>query len=154
MKDATLTKQYVLGFLIDVGYVLLIRKNRPEWQAGKLNGIGGHVEPNENIYRAMVREFKEETGKDINDWKLFAQMYNKAESWEVHCFWAYGTLSKCKSVTDEKVEIKNINDIKSNPFHLSSEVIENIPWLLSMIESNTRDNTEFYRVEYIRKGQV
>jgi hypothetical protein len=37
--------EYVVGFAFDTdGRVALIRKNRPEWQAGRLNGIGGHVE--------------------------------------------------------------------------------------------------------------
>lgn len=40
---------YTLGFLFDYGQlnVALIRKTKPKWQAGLLNGIGGHVEENE-----------------------------------------------------------------------------------------------------------
>ena len=35
--------KYVVGFMFspDKQFVALIRKNRPEWQAGKLNGIAG-----------------------------------------------------------------------------------------------------------------
>ncbi len=42
-------KGYVLGFAFDEDYewVALIKKNRPQWQAGKLNGVGGKIEPNE-----------------------------------------------------------------------------------------------------------
>ena len=38
------TQQYVCGFLFsrDRARVLLIRKRRPAWQAGKLNGLGGN----------------------------------------------------------------------------------------------------------------
>lgn len=57
-------RRFVLGFCFDIGYhnVLLIEKNRPPWQAGKLNGIGGKIEEGESPSGAMVREFQEETG--------------------------------------------------------------------------------------------
>ena len=56
------TTEYVLGFAFtkDLKQVALIRKKRPEWQAGKLNGIGGKVNINEVPLLAMVREFQEE----------------------------------------------------------------------------------------------
>lgn len=56
-------RRYVLGFLFseDGSRVLLIWKNRPAWQAGKLNGIGGKIEDGEQPLDAMKREFVEET---------------------------------------------------------------------------------------------
>lgn len=65
---------YVVGFAFDyLRRVWLIRKNRPEWQAGKLNGIGGKIEPNETSIEAMSREFMEEAGVlvPIKRWRLF-----------------------------------------------------------------------------------
>ena len=43
MADVT---EYVVGFAFDKKRenVALIQKNRPPWQKGKLNGIGGHIE--------------------------------------------------------------------------------------------------------------
>jgi 8-oxo-dGTP diphosphatase len=40
---------YACGFLfsLDRTRVLLIRKRRPAWQAGRLNGVGGKIEPGE-----------------------------------------------------------------------------------------------------------
>jgi 8-oxo-dGTP pyrophosphatase MutT (NUDIX family) len=86
--------EYVVGFAFDTyGRVALIRKNRPEWQAGQLNGIGGHVETAcersdhinsrhdaacrghlEDPYVAMVREFEEETGRRVEGWQKFVVM--------------------------------------------------------------------------------
>lgn len=56
--------RYVLGFVFnhDASKVLLIQKNRPAWQAGKFNGLGGKIEGQESPLLAMVREFREETG--------------------------------------------------------------------------------------------
>lgn len=57
----------MLGFAITRGDVLLILKNRPDWQAGKLNGVGGKVEDYDlGPYAAMIREFYEETGIETN----------------------------------------------------------------------------------------
>jgi 8-oxo-dGTP diphosphatase len=66
-------KRYVVGFAFaeDLRTVLLIRKNRPSWQTGRWNGVGGKVEPGEDYLSAMVREFREETGLDVppDKWK-------------------------------------------------------------------------------------
>ncbi len=55
-------KRYVIGFAFFNGKVVLIRKNRPAWQAGKLNGVGGKIEDGESGFDAMAREFYEEAG--------------------------------------------------------------------------------------------
>ena len=58
------TIYYVVGFLFnpDMTEVVLIKKNRPDWQKGLLNGVGGKIESGEDPITAMIREFKEETG--------------------------------------------------------------------------------------------
>jgi len=80
MKELKSIQRYVLGFMFneEITEVALIRKNRPVWQAGHLNGIGGHVEPGEAPDIAMAREFLEETGAitSLGDWIKFAQMGN------------------------------------------------------------------------------
>ena len=70
--------RYVVGFCFknDASHVLLIAKQRPAWQSGMLNGIGGKVENGETDVQAMVREFHEEAGVETGtgDWQLFAQL--------------------------------------------------------------------------------
>lgn len=48
---------YVVGFMFssDKTLVTLIRKNRPKWMNGKLNGVGGKIEIGETPLQAMVR---------------------------------------------------------------------------------------------------
>lgn len=56
--------RYVLGFAFteDDRLVAMIKKDRPAWQRGLLNGIGGKIERFEAPSAAMSREFLEETG--------------------------------------------------------------------------------------------
>src|SRR3990167_7537739 len=54
---------YSVGFVfsMDKSRVLLIKKNKPEWQAGLLNGVGGKAEPQDRRAReTMRRECMEE----------------------------------------------------------------------------------------------
>lgn len=65
-----------LGFIFDsnLEQVLLVHKNKPAWQAGSVNGVGGKVEPGETAIDCMVRECQEETTLEIaaEHWKRFA----------------------------------------------------------------------------------
>jgi len=73
---------YVLGFVFDIkrcGYVLLIQKDKPDWQKGKWNGIGGKREEGEGVKDAMSRECQEETGMIIlpEDWRWMLQIQGR-----------------------------------------------------------------------------
>lgn len=70
-----MSQSYVAGFLFDgdVGRVILLRKSRPEWQRGLLNGVGGKIEPGETIHSAMLREGFEEIGINTN-WQHFVTL--------------------------------------------------------------------------------
>lgn len=54
--------QYVLTYVSDNDSLLMVRKKRPKWQAGKLNFPGGHIEEGEEPLLAAARELFEETG--------------------------------------------------------------------------------------------
>ncbi len=99
-----MTTRYVLGLLFsrDFDTVTLIKKNRPEWQAGTWNGVGGHVEPGENPNDAMVREFREETGVLIDNWSLFALKTGKG--FQVVCYASINDRrERVNTMTDEEV---------------------------------------------------
>lgn len=99
---------YTVGFAFSENrkYVALIEKQRPKWQAGKLNGIGGHVENGERFAIAQQREFWEETGVVIpaNEWKAYATLVGP--DWQVRCFSAFtDEIHKVVSKTDESVHV-------------------------------------------------
>jgi len=135
-------KTYVLGFLFNKNKnkLLLIRKNRPSWQAGKLNGIGGKVEEGEAVLTAMHRETKEETGYGVApgaeniDWQRYATMIFEDEV--VHCYkgfsGSYFLWDRLKKENDEDLVVVDINDI-----HVlgKPELTSNLPWLIAMVFS-------------------
>lgn len=50
-------QEYVVGLLFDPHrkYICLIQKNRPDFQRGFLNGVGGKIENGEWPLQAMIR---------------------------------------------------------------------------------------------------
>lgn len=122
---------YSLGFAFDKYFdnVILIQKNRPEWQAGKLNGVGGKFENfDKDTQHTQAREFGEETGIQTNpeDWKIFATMYS--DIFIVDCFWTVldDSFNTFTSVTDEVVHRVPVRDL------YSFLTCPNVPLLISM----------------------
>jgi 8-oxo-dGTP pyrophosphatase MutT (NUDIX family) len=79
----------------DENSVLLVKKNKPEWQKGFLNLLGGSVEPGELPERAAVRELFEESGLEpfSNTWEKEKPQVTVVEMGRidaanetVHCF--------------------------------------------------------------------
>lgn len=120
-------KYYVAGFLFsnDLSKVVLIRKNKPEWQQGLLNGCGGKIELyDESPTYAMIREFKEEAGIEVKNWVEFCKLTGK--EFEVYFFKAVGDISKAISMEDEKIEIIDVTNLQNE------KTINNLQWLIPL----------------------
>lgn len=120
--------EYSVGFAFDdCGHVALIKKNRPKWQKGKFNGIGGHVEEGETPSECMVREFREECGlvTTSEQWRHYAMLVS--ERYEVAVFVARDIdLHDVKTMTDEEIVVFRTNAV---PFHLC---VPNLQWLIPL----------------------
>lgn len=107
-----MAKDLVLGLVFseDLENVVLLRKNRPDFLAGKLNGVGGHIEGGESHRSAMEREFKEETGvRIIPHWELLGEKVFK--DCKMYVWTNRWNLSAIKTMTDETVVICNVNEL-------------------------------------------
>jgi len=126
----------VLGFALtfDLRDVLLVEKNRPKWQAGMINGVGGHIEENEDAIDAMEREFQEEIGQKVTEWRQFCSMAGK--EWVVHCFVAETSFTHdqmngwCELVLPEHGEIAAVRLCPVN--WLPHNTLWNLRWLIPM----------------------
>lgn len=120
--------EYVVGFCFssDNERVVLIRKNKPEWQAGKLNGVGGKVEPGELPIDAMVREFREETGAITTpeDWRYFARLHGDYFTLSCYSCFDDAVLENTRTIEEERVVVYPINQL---PFLAT---VSNLLWLI------------------------
>lgn len=127
-------KTYCLGFAFYKPdnflreQVLLITKNKPAWQAGRLNGVGGHIEPGENPWSAMSREFLEEAGIETLgvDWSRFCIMVFPGS--RVHCFTMRLTQKQAYSARSCTSEYISWQETEALPGH----VMPNLHWLIPM----------------------
>jgi 8-oxo-dGTP pyrophosphatase MutT (NUDIX family) len=119
---------YTIGiyFTEDLRRVALILKNRPNWQAGKYNFPGGHIEKDESSYSCIAREFKEECGIDtkFTEWCEIGTIKNKGKY-------------ECKILTlinhERHGELKTMEDqpvIWCDVDKLPGNIISNLSWLI------------------------
>jgi 8-oxo-dGTP pyrophosphatase MutT (NUDIX family) len=126
-------KRYSCGLIFnsDQDEVLLIRKNRPAWQAGFFNGIGGKIEGDETPLEAMIREAYEETTIKDNNWKDLAVL--EAKDFEVNFFSIYDQdFSTIMPLTDEllyPIEVKNIFD---RQYYFYNSIQRNLRFLIGL----------------------
>lgn len=126
---------YTAGFAFskDANNVALIRKNRPAWQAGKLNAIGGHVEPGETPRQAQVREYYEETGvrSTLDDWTFFGRLNGGGtgmDAWQVNFYYSTNPRLLCvNTMTDEVVRVYDWSDIS---YFEGYPLMHNLRWLI------------------------
>lgn len=135
-------QNYVLGFLFskNMARVLLVKKARPSWQAGLLNGIGGHVESTDNdIEDAMEREAEEEAGITPGDvpWHLFGEMTFRQSGARVFLFsgrdiWTNPGCDGCLIAPTPAQETEPICFYDWRPWEPEHRVIPNLLWLVPM----------------------
>lgn len=126
---------YVVGFAFnkEKTKLLLIKKTKPEWQAGLLNGIGGKIENYDfTPYHAMTREFFEESNIKTTkeSWYQFAKL--DSNYFELHCFVGFfdeDYLQTFEDMTEEKISLVNIQDLFEHQF---KGCISNLKWLISI----------------------
>lgn len=63
-------KVAVYAMLIKNGKILLVRRFNTGWQDGNYSLPAGHLDPNETIGDALIRETKEEIGVTLKPWDI------------------------------------------------------------------------------------
>ena len=133
-------QQYVAGLLFDneSTRVALVLKNRPAWQAGNFNAIGGKIEFGETPDQAMVREFAEEAGIEMLGWD-YQFCLARPNEYEVYFYAAWSTeaLENVVATSDEEIFILD-------PYNLPENVIFNIRWIIPLVLDDTVAKPEVF----------
>lgn len=120
---------YVIGFAFNRDLVALIRKQTPAWQAGRLNGVGGKIEPGETQCVAMAREFREETSVDTSAGEWALKFIMQGGGWEAHVY--------AMEMDDKRFEsIRTVEKEQIEKHHIGNlhfeRCIENVYWMVPM----------------------
>lgn len=129
---------YTLGFIFDhtKTSVLLIHKNRPDWQKGKVNGIGGHIEKGEEPIDSFIREVREETGAELNPTHVHLVGYIQSPESLVYVYTTLyaGKKEAAASGTDEKIAWFATTELPPN-------IMSNLSWLIPLSLDKLHDET-------------
>ena len=124
-------KTYCVGFMFsqNLQRVALIRKTHPDWQAGKLNGIGGEIDSRLALSDEMVREFAEETGlvTSPDEWNYFADKTGHDEDWLVYFCYCRGDIDCLVTQDEERIVIEPVRDV--HPYR--SDMLPDLPYLIA-----------------------
>jgi len=126
LKDMT---HYTIGIYFNKSFthVVLILKNRPQWQKGLHNFPGGHKESHESIKECITREFEEECGIKtmFDDWWFIGEIYNNKNDYTV------SILTAIKEEVHGDIKTNEDQIVKWVPVNqLPKKRIANIQWLV------------------------
>jgi 8-oxo-dGTP pyrophosphatase MutT (NUDIX family) len=136
---------FVVGFLFNpqsTRVCLILKTKGPKCVVGKFNGIGGTIEPDEDGPRAMVREFKEETGVHLPEhfWDHFATLRTSNEIGSVVVFFYRAfhiSVETVRSVEEEFVGVHMVDSALRNP-----DLMGNLKWLIPLALDSQIDVAE------------
>ncbi len=148
--------KYTLGFVFfedlstdgtKINYILLLKKKKPESQAGKYNGIGGKFEKGETREQCMVREALEEANivTKSEDWTFIGTLV-KPKKWNVHIAYTFidsVQLSRIPTVCREGAFLLTRVD------NLPTEVMTNVRWLLPLALGFKKEKQRDFVVNYL-----
>lgn len=122
-------EKFTLGFVFnaDLAKVLLVHKQRPDWQSGRINGIGGKIVGDESALNCIVREWKEESALAIQpeNWIRYALIKQLEGNVVVFASKFTGDMSEATQNDYEMIEWFDITNLPQNS-------LSNLIWLVPM----------------------
>lgn len=129
-------QKYTLAFIFNStkDKVLLMHKSRPAALAGKVNGLGGKFEGDEDPIDCVIREIKEESDLNTEKDKWIYVGEKSAPDWfvETYCYVYEGEESDAKCMEDQPVEWFYVNKLPEN-------LMSNLTWIIPLCLDKIQD---------------
>jgi 8-oxo-dGTP diphosphatase len=119
-------REYVLALLFTPNgrEVVLVRKTRPAWQAGRVNALGGKLNDGEEILAAARREVREEAGVDVAQWEEFLTWHDA--EYRLRAVRAFDArAANVYTAEDQEVILAGVDA-------LPGDVIDNLRWMIPL----------------------
>jgi 8-oxo-dGTP pyrophosphatase MutT (NUDIX family) len=131
-------KEYVLVYLerSEFGQILMVLKDKPEWQKDRLNLIGGKIEPNETPEEAAFRELKEESGFGARTVTLFGKIIAKDAI--VYCYKAFALWTRA-DIRPRHGETEKVSWHTWAEVQLDKRLIPNLRVIIPLMQANVKD---------------
>lgn len=117
---------YVLALLFtaDAREVVLVRKTRPVWQAGRVNALGGKMHQDEAVRDSARREVREEAGVDVTGWEEFLVWHDP--EYRLRAVRAFDDAARlARTAEDQEVFLARVDALPPN-------VIDNLRWIIPL----------------------
>lgn len=117
---------YVLALLFtaDSREIVLVRKTRPAWQAGRVNALGGKILDGESLMEAARREVLEEAGVDVPEWEEFLIWHDPV--YRLRAVRAFDDLARdARTVEDQEVLLAYVAALPLN-------IVDNLRWIVPL----------------------
>lgn len=142
-------KKFTVGFLFtpDLQKVLLIHKLAPAWQKGKLNGLGGKIEPGEGAVPCFIREIQEESGILLEKKQVRLMGILKGIDWQVYVFGAvyHGEVFEAKVYEKGKIEWFDVDQL---PEKCVPNLLWSIPFVRNELQFKLGNSFEVKEVKF------
>jgi 8-oxo-dGTP diphosphatase len=113
-----------LLYTADRRQVVLMRRTRPAWQAGRVNALGGRLLQGESAAAAARREVREECGVDVAEWREVL-VWEDAE-YRMHVMCAVSEQAHAaRTLEDQEVFLADVHALPDN-------AIDNLRWLVPL----------------------
>ena len=139
-------QKYTVSFIFNSNYskVLLVHKLSPEWQKGRVNGVGGKYEQGETAAQCVARETEEETALVIpeKEWVYIGTIEQPQGDVGILAAQYAGPESDAKQSAHETIEWFPVDELPAN-------CMKNLPFLIPLALLKLReDYFETFTITY------